>query len=199
MFLVDSKWLYLVGWAICLNCLWLSYVSLLSCGYYLLCVGLNTSYSLWHFSESYAPFWLSVFYTACGVLLALYKCLLHGVVYVWFYPLELSCLWCWSLISLCVMHQHELSLSMTVFKLNMVLMLAWSSILLYTTNLLLMVVFIYYALLLWPLLLVYRWHHLLQRRRLLLRKLTKDWKWTITYLGLFNTLRDIEILSWGEP
>ena len=84
------------------------------------------------------------------------------------------------------------------FKLNMVLVLALSFVLLYTTNLLLMVVFIYYALLLWPFLLVYRWPHLLQRRKLLLRKLTKGWKWTITYLGLFNTLRDIKILSWGE-
>ena len=82
--------------------------------------------------------------------------------------------------------------------LNMVLLLAWSFVLLYTTNLLLMVVFIYYALLLWHFLLVYRWPHLLQRRRLLLKKLTKGWKWTITYLGLFNTLRDIKILSWGE-
>ena len=36
------------------------------------------------------------------------------------------------------------------FKLNMVLVLAWSSVLLYTTNLLLMVVFIYNAFLLWP-------------------------------------------------
>ena len=50
VFLVDSKWLCLVGWDICLNCFWLSCVLILSCGYCLLCVGLNNSYSLWHIS-----------------------------------------------------------------------------------------------------------------------------------------------------
>ena len=94
-------------WAICLNCLWLSCVFLLSFGYCLLCIGLNSSYSLCHISLSYALFWLSVFYTKCGVLLALYNWLMHVEVCVWFYPLELSCLRCcvlWSLRSLCVMH-----------------------------------------------------------------------------------------------
>ena len=55
VFLVDSKWLYLVGWAICLNCLWLSCVLLLSYGYCLLCVGLYT-YTLYVISHSHMPY-----------------------------------------------------------------------------------------------------------------------------------------------
>ena len=56
LFLVYSNalhvccWLIQDGWAICLNCLWLSCVLLLSYGYCLLCVGLNTLYSLCHIS-----------------------------------------------------------------------------------------------------------------------------------------------------
>ena len=124
-----------------------------------------------------------------------YSWVLVVEVCTWECALECFCLSC-ALIGCSIPFWFELSHSTSDSELCLEWVF-WCNI--FFTNLLLMVVFIYYALLLWPFLLIYRWPHLLQRRRLLLRKLTKGWKWTITYLGWFNTLRDIESLSLGEP
>ena len=57
------------------------------------------------------------------------------------------------------------------------------------------VLHMYCTMLLWPLLIVHRWLLHPQRRKHLQRKQIKEWKWTLTYLGLFPTLRDTRTSS----
>ena len=141
--------------------------------------------------KSLTAMWLKLLMISTVSLTCVYDCSCVVYIICGASVVDIIILWLHNIVSiilwscLCYVVFVSLNCSSTIYNANDMITNVYNSI--------------YCAIcLLWSLLLDYRWLPHLRRRKLLQRRLTKDWKWTMTCLGPFNTLRDTKILSWRE-